>query len=62
MALEPTKRVWLGSRTAFSQGFLKDLAEVWRDHGLHAADDLPHVRSGRRSGRRRRNRVDYWLP
>ena len=39
MALEPTKhvdgRMWprgrpLGSRTVFSQAFLKDLAEVWR--------------------------------
>jgi hypothetical protein len=38
MALEPTKhvdgRMWprgrpLGSRTVFSQAFLKDLAEVW---------------------------------
>jgi hypothetical protein len=49
MALEPTKhvngRMWqagqsgnpngrpVGSRTAFSASFLKDLAEVWRDHG-----------------------------
>ncbi len=49
MGLEPTKhvngRMWqpgqsgnpngrpVGSRTAFSASFLKDLAEVWRDHG-----------------------------
>ena len=49
MALEPTKhvngRMWppgvsgnpngrpVGSRTAFSHGFLKDLAEVWQEHG-----------------------------
>ena len=25
----------LGSRQAFSQGFLRDLAEVWRDHCVH---------------------------
>ena len=57
MAFEPTKhvngRTWppcvscnpngrpVGSRTAFSHGFLKDLAEVWREHGrdtmLHTA-------------------------
>ena len=49
MALEPSKhvngRMWppgvsgnpngrpLGSRTVFSQGFLKDLAEVWSEEG-----------------------------
>ena len=49
MALEPTKhvngRMWqpgqsgnpngrpVGSRTAFSNAFLKDLAEVWQEHG-----------------------------
>ena len=48
MPLEPTKhvngRMWppglgnpngrpVGSRTAFSQGFLKDLAEVWAERG-----------------------------
>ena len=49
MPLEPTKhvngRMWpprrlgqpdgrpVGSRTAFSHGFLKDLAEVWQEHG-----------------------------
>src|SRR5262249_2198551 len=52
MALEPTKhvngRMWppgvsgnpngrpVGSRTAFSQGFLKDLAEVWSEEGREA--------------------------
>src|SRR5262249_25180974 len=52
MALEPTKhvhgRMWqpgqsenpngrpVGSRTVFSQGFLKDLAEVWSDEGREA--------------------------
>src|SRR5262245_61338138 len=52
MALEPTKqvngRMWqpgqsgnpngrpVGSRTAFSAGFLKDLAEVWSDEGREA--------------------------
>ena len=61
MPLEPTKcvngRMWppgvsgnpngrpVGSRTAFSQGFLKDLAEVWREHGrdtmLHTAKTPP---------------------
>jgi hypothetical protein len=61
MDLEPVKRVngrmWppgvsgnpngrpVGSRTAFSAGFLKDLAEVWRAHGkdamLHTAKTQP---------------------
>ena len=61
MALEPTKhgngRMWpsgvsgnpngrpVGSRTAFSHGFLKDLAEVWHEHGrditLHTAKTQP---------------------
>ena len=61
MALEPTKhvngRMWppgvsgnpngrpVGSRTAFSHGFLKDLAEVWQEHGrdtmLHTAKTQP---------------------
>src|SRR6516225_3663830 len=52
MALEPIKhvngRMWssgvsgnpngrpLGSRTVFSQAFLKDLAEVWSDEGREA--------------------------
>ena len=52
MPLEPTKhvngRMWqpgqsgnpngrpIGSRTAFSAGFLKDLAEVWSDEGREA--------------------------
>src|SRR5262249_12566689 len=52
MALEPTKhlngRMWqpgqsgnpngrpVSSRTVFSQAFLKDLAEVWSDHGWEA--------------------------
>jgi len=45
MALEPTKhvngRMWprgrpLGSRTVFSQAFLKDLAEVWSEEGREA--------------------------
>jgi hypothetical protein len=51
MPLEPTKvngRMWqpgqsgnsngrpLGSRTVFSQAFLKDLAEVWSDEGREA--------------------------
>ena len=52
MALEPTKhvngRMWqpgqsgnpngrpVGSRTAFSAGFLKDLAEVWSEEGREA--------------------------
>ena len=52
MALEPTKhvngRMWqpgisgnpngrpVGSRTVFSQGFLKDLAEVWSEEGRAA--------------------------
>ena len=63
MALEPTKhvngRMWqpgqsgnpngrpVGSRTAFSAGFLNDLAEVWRDHGrktmIRTATDQPSV-------------------
>ena len=62
MALEPTRhvngRMWrpgqsgnpngrpVGSRTAFSAGFLKDLAEVWRDHGretLIKTTDQPAV-------------------
>ena len=63
MALEPTKhvngRLWppgvsgnpngrpVGSRTAFSQGFLKDLAEVWADKGkaamLYTAEKQPAV-------------------
>ena len=63
MALEPTKhvngRMWppgvsgnpngrpVGSRTAFSQGFLKDLTEVWADRGRAAmektAQDQPGV-------------------
>jgi hypothetical protein len=54
MALEPTKhvngRMWppgvsgnpngrpLGSRTVFSQGFLKDLASVWASHGRAAME------------------------
>ena len=49
MPLEPTKhvngRMWppgvsgnpngrpVGSRTAFSTGFLRDLAQVWQEHG-----------------------------
>jgi hypothetical protein len=53
-ALEPTKhvngRMWppgvsgnpngrpVGSRTAFSHGFLKDLAEVWADRGRAAME------------------------
>ena len=61
MALEPSKhvngRMWppgvsgnpngrpVGSRTAFSHGFLKDLAEVWQEHGrdtmLHTAKTQP---------------------
>jgi hypothetical protein len=63
MALEPTKhvngRMWppgisgnpngrpVGSRTAFSQGFLKDLTEMWADRGRAAmektAQDQPGV-------------------
>ncbi len=35
----------LGSRTAFSQGFLKDLAQVWQEHGrdtmVHTAKTQP---------------------
>jgi hypothetical protein len=35
----------VGSRTAFSHGFLKDLAEVWQEHGrdtmLHTAKTQP---------------------
>ena len=54
MALEPTKhvngRMWppgvsgnpngrpLGSRTVFSQGFLKDLTSVWASHGRAAME------------------------
>ena len=54
MPLEPTKhvngRMWppgisgnpngrpVGSRTAFSHGFLKDLAEVWGDRGRAAME------------------------
>ena len=61
MPFEPTKhvngRMWppgvsdnpngrpVGSRTAFSHGFLKDLAEVWHEHGrdtmLHTAKTQP---------------------
>ena len=61
MALEPSKhvngRMWppgvsgnpngrpVGSRTAFSHGFPKDLAEVWQEHGrdtmLHTAKTQP---------------------
>ena len=63
MAVEPSKhvngRMWppgvsgnpngrpVGSRTAFSQGFLKDLTEVWADRGRAAmektAQDQPGV-------------------
>ena len=63
MALEPTKhvngRMWqpgqsgnpngrpVGSRTAFSASFLKDLAEVWRNHGretmIKTATDQPSI-------------------
>ena len=63
MALEPTKhvngRMWppgvsgnpngrpVGSRTVFSQSFLKDLASVWAEHGRAAmektASDQPGV-------------------
>ena len=62
MALEPSKhvngRMWppgqqvingrpVGSRTAFSAGFLKDLAEVWVSHGkdtmIRTAQDQPSV-------------------
>ena len=63
MATEPTKhvngRMWppgvsgnpngrpLGSRTVFSQGFLKDLAGVWASHGketiIKTAQDNPGV-------------------
>jgi hypothetical protein len=55
MALEPTKhvngRMWppgvsgnpngrpVGSRTVFSQGFLKDLASVWAERGRAAMED-----------------------
>ena len=62
MPLEPTKhvngRMWppgvsgnpngrpVGSRTAFSHGFLKDLAEVWQEHSrdtmLHTARLRPN--------------------
>src|SRR6478752_10329923 len=35
----------VGARTAFSQGFLKDLAQVWQEHGrdtmLHTAKTQP---------------------
>ena len=61
MAFEPSKhmngRMWppgvsgnpngrpVGSRTAFSHGFPKDLAEVWQEHGrdtmLHTAKTQP---------------------
>src|ERR1700733_6699538 len=61
MALEPSKhvngRMWpsgvsgnpngrpVGSRTAFSHGFLKNLVEVWQEHGrdtmLHTAKTQP---------------------
>src|SRR3984893_16306787 len=61
MALEPTKhvngRMWppgvsgnpngrpVGSRTAFSAGFLRDLAQVWQEHGhdtmVHTAKTQP---------------------
>ena len=63
MAFEPSKhvngRMWppgvsgnpngrpLGSRTVFSQGFLKDLAGVWASHGketmIKTAQDNPGV-------------------
>ena len=69
MPLEPTKhvngRMWppgvsgnpngrpVGSRTAFSHGFLKDLAEVWQEHGrdtmLHTAK-THLLRSSERTG------------
>ena len=35
----------VGARTAFSQGFLRDLAQVWQEHGrdtmLHTAKTQP---------------------
>ena len=34
----------MGSRTAFSQGFLKDLAEVWHAHGDCFPDERLFVR------------------
>jgi hypothetical protein len=69
MAFEPTKhvngRMWqagqsgnpngrpVGSRTAFSAGFLKDLAEVWQAHGretmIKTAKSADHVLCGVRS-------------
>jgi hypothetical protein len=68
MSLEPTKhvngRMWppgvsgnpngrpVGSRTAFSQGFLKDLAEVWGDRG-RAAMERTAIDSGLCSSRAR---------
>jgi hypothetical protein len=42
-----------GSRQAFSAGFLKDLAEVWQEHGsetmIKAAKEAPSCRSGSQS-------------
>ena len=69
MALEPTKhvngRMWppgvsgnpngrpVGSRRAFSHGFLKDLAEVWQERGrdtmVHTAKTQPATFFGLRS-------------
>ena len=75
MALEPTKhvngRMWppgisgnpngrpVGSRTVFSQGFLKDLASVWAERGRAAMEKtaIECQRSSRWRGDRRRSVV-----
>jgi hypothetical protein len=54
----------VGSRTTFSAGFIKDLAEVWSSHGrehVMALNDISKPPKGPRIYRPERKRHRQWL-